>query len=85
MVSPALTPEVFATPFIWVNLCRIGKVRRPLWHGALVSILLSTKLDKDVKQTKYSVCDAFYRAKNIGDQCKEPGISLLTVERINMI
>ena len=75
MVSPALTPEVFATPFIWVNLCRIGKV----------SILLSTKLDKDVKQTKYSVCDAFYRAKNGVGQCKEAGIFLLTVERINMI
>ena len=28
MVSPAITPEVFGTPFILVNLCRIGKVRR---------------------------------------------------------
>ena len=35
---------------------------RPV-HGPLVSILLSTKLVKDVKQTRYSVCDAFYQAK----------------------
>ena len=50
-----------------------------------MSILSSTKLVKDVKQTTYSVCDAFYRSKNSGYQCKEAGISLLAVERINMI
>ena len=61
--SPAPIPEVFATPFILVNLCRIGKVRwsrnlldpftdlGPLWHSLLESILLSTRLVKDLKQT----------------------------------
>ena len=58
---------------------------RPPWQGPLVGILLSTKLVKDVKQTRYSVCDAFYLAENSGDQCKDAGISLLAVELINMI
>ena len=52
----------------------------PLWHGLLASILLSTKLVKDVKQT-LAIYDTFYRTKN----SKEAGISLLDVERINMI
>ena len=34
---------------------------------------------------KNSVCDAIYRAKHSGDQCKETRIPLLDVERISMI
>ena len=40
---------------------------------------------KDVKETRYSVYDAFTALKILGDQCIEAGISLLDVERINMI
>ena len=40
---------------------------------------------KDVKETRYSVYDAFTALKILGDQCIDAGISLLDVERINMI
>ena len=54
-------------------------VHRP--YDLLVSILLCTKLVKDVKQTRYSRLWHVYHAKN----SSEAGISLLDVERINMI
>ena len=50
-------------------------------YGLLVSILLCTKLVKDVKQTGYSRLWRGYRAKN----SSEAVISLLDVEQINMI
>ena len=38
-----------------------------------VSILLSTKLVKNLKQARYSVCDVFYRAKIAMINAKKPG------------
>ena len=56
-----------------------------IWHKQSNGFLNRFQFWSNQTGPRYSVCGAFYRAKNSSDQCKEAGISLLDVERINMI